>query len=304
MAQPTKGSAASTEVHRGDGPRDGTTPHRTSLSDSEATVVESPFTSLDSSPMATTTKSQLVDELRARGLQCSGRKGELSARLIRYNTSRLAIEPTDPSTKDQVANDHDRQTHLETLSADNERLRAELNSLRAQLNRVTMSGQREAPYNASLNAPSPTERVTTSHLGLHHFVSADKTTASGSTQSSTVNNGAIQDAACHATTIILTDGAEPSMAQIVTALVNTQVLLANSLSRRPPTTSLIQIHSTSDTSSSIPTFDATPQQSAQVWIAQVEKIAALAHWTSSITLATAATRLTGCAKDWHSAYGT
>ncbi|KAL1481642.1 hypothetical protein MTO96_015328 [Rhipicephalus appendiculatus] len=131
MAQPTTGLESSTEVHRGDRPRDGTAPDRTSLSDSEANVIESPFTSLDSSTIATATKRQHVDELRARGQQCSGRKGELVARLIRHNTSRLAIEPTDASTKDHAANDHDRQTHLETLSVDNERLRAELNSLRA-----------------------------------------------------------------------------------------------------------------------------------------------------------------------------
>ncbi|XP_049276198.1 uncharacterized protein LOC125760327 [Rhipicephalus sanguineus] len=93
------------------------------------------------------------------------------------------------------------------------------------------------------------------------------------------------------------------MAQILAALVNTQALLANSLSRGPPTTSPIQIHSTSDTSSSIPTFEGTPQQSAHEWIAQVERIAALAHWTPSLTLVTAASRLTGSAKDWHSAYG-
>ncbi|KAH8008746.1 hypothetical protein HPB51_003393 [Rhipicephalus microplus] len=93
------------------------------------------------------------------------------------------------------------------------------------------------------------------------------------------------------------------MAQILAALVNTQALLANTLSRGPPTTSPIQIHSTSDTSSSIPLFDGMPQQSTHEWITQVERIAALAHWTPSLTLVTAASRLTGSAKDWHSAYG-
>ncbi|KAH8033764.1 hypothetical protein HPB51_015796 [Rhipicephalus microplus] len=93
------------------------------------------------------------------------------------------------------------------------------------------------------------------------------------------------------------------MAQILAALVNTQALLTNTLSRGPPTTSPIQIHSTSDTSSSIPLFDGTPQQSAHELITQVERIAALAHWTPSLTLVTAASRLTGSAKDWHSAYG-
>ncbi|KAL1441862.1 hypothetical protein MTO96_008251 [Rhipicephalus appendiculatus] len=163
-----------------------------------------------------------------------------------------------------------------------------------------MNGQREAPYNASLNTSSPTERVTTSNT-LHHFASADATMTSGSTQSSTVNNGANPDAACHEATIIST---HLPLAQILAALVKTQFLLANSLSRGAPTTSPIQIHSTSDTSPSVRTFDGTPQQSAHKWIAQVERIAALAHWTSSLTLVTAAIHLTGSARDWRSAYGT
>ncbi|KAL1466937.1 hypothetical protein MTO96_000537 [Rhipicephalus appendiculatus] len=50
--------------------------------------------------------------------------------------------------------------------------------------------------------------------------------ASGSTKSSTVNNGANQGAACHAATIISTDGVQPSTAHILATLVNTQVLLA------------------------------------------------------------------------------
>ncbi|KAL1429730.1 hypothetical protein MTO96_015838 [Rhipicephalus appendiculatus] len=302
MAQST--GCESTELH-GEGettPRDEATPRRTSSSDSEATIVESLLTTLDSSTMATATKKQLVDELRVRGLRCSGRKDELIARLISDNTTRQALEPTDSSTKDQAAYDDNRQAHLETLSADNARLRAELNSLRAQLNGATTS-ERETLYNASYNASLPTKRVTTPTHGLHHSVPADTTMSSGSTQSSSQNDGANQDAERPAAPTVSTHGGEPSMAQILAALVNTQALLANSLSRGPPTTSPIQIHSTSDTSSSIPTFDGTPQQSAHEWIAQVERIAALAHWTPSLTLVTAASRLTGSAKDWHSAYG-
>ncbi|KAH7935138.1 hypothetical protein HPB52_004487 [Rhipicephalus sanguineus] len=279
MAQPT--GFESTEQH-GEGEttaRDGATPRRTLSSDSEATIVESLLTTLDSSTMAAATKKQLVDELRVRGLRCSGRKDELIARLIRDNTTRQALEPTDSSTNDQAADDDDRQAHLETLSADNARLRAELNSLRAKLNCATTSEQRETSYNASHNASLPTKR------------------------SSPLNDGTNQDAESPAAPTVSTHGGEPSMAQILAALVNTQALLANSLSRGPPTTSPIQIHSTSDTSSSIPTFDGTPQQSAHEWIAQVERIAALAHWTPSLTLVTAANRLTGSAKDWHSAYG-
>ncbi|KAL1417167.1 hypothetical protein MTO96_000650 [Rhipicephalus appendiculatus] len=302
MAQPT--GCESTELHlEGETtPRDRATPRRTSSSDSEATIVESLLTTLDSSTTATATKKQLVDEMRVQGLRCSGRKDQLISRLIGDNTTRQALEPTDSSTNDQAAYDDNRQAHLETLSADNARLRAELNSLRVQLNCATTS-ERDTLYNASHNASLPTKRVATPTHWLHHSVPADTTMSSGSTQSSSLNDGTNQDAERPAAPTVSTHGGEPSMAQILAALVNTEALLANSLSKGAPTMSLIQIHSTSDTSSSIPTFDGTPQQSAHEWIAQVERIAALAHWTPSLTLVTAAIRLTGSAMDWHSAYG-
>ncbi|KAH7961197.1 hypothetical protein HPB52_005394 [Rhipicephalus sanguineus] len=173
------------------------------------------------------------------------------------NTTRQALELTDSSTNDQA--DDDRQAHLETLSADNARLRAELNNLRAQLICAT-SQQCETLYNASHNASLPTKQVTTSTNRLHHSGPADTTMSSASTQSPSLNDGTNQDAERPATPTISTHEGEPSMAQILTALVNTQALLANSLSR------------------------------------------ALAHWTPSLTLVTAASRLTRSAKDWHSAY--
>ncbi|KAH8032781.1 hypothetical protein HPB51_001840 [Rhipicephalus microplus] len=188
-------------------------------------------------------KSKLVDELRARGLRCSGRKDELIARIIRDNITRQALEPMDSSTKDQAAYDDDRQAHLETLSADNARLCAELSSLRAQLNRAT-TGERETLHEADQNASLPTERVTTPTLRLHHCVPADITMSSRSTRPPSLNDGTSQDAARPAAPTVSTHEGEPSMAQILAALVNTQALLANTLSRGPPTTSPIQIHST------------------------------------------------------------
>ncbi|KAH8034350.1 hypothetical protein HPB51_023354 [Rhipicephalus microplus] len=302
MAQPT--GCESTELHAEEEttPREAATPRRTMSRESETTIVESIFTTLDHSTMANATKKQLVDELRARGLRCSGRKDELIARIIRDNITRQALEPTDSSTKDQAAYDDDRQAHLETLSADNVRLCAELSSLRAQLNRATTS-ERETLHEAHQNASLPTERVTTPTIGLHYSVPSDIKMSSGSTQPPSLNDGTNQDAARPAAPTVSTQEGEPSMAQILAALVNTQALLANMLSRGPLTTSSIQIHSTSDTSSSIPLFDGTPQQTAHEWITQVERIAALAHWTPSLTLVTVASHLTGSAKDWHSAYG-
>ncbi|KAH8009785.1 hypothetical protein HPB51_019344 [Rhipicephalus microplus] len=196
--------------------------------------------------MANATKKRLVDALRARGLRCSGRKDELIARIIRDNITRQALELTDSSTKDQAAYDDDRQAHLETLSAHNARLCAELSSLRAQHNRATTS-ERETLHEAHQNASLPSERVTTPTLGLHHSVPADITMSSSSTRLPSLNDGTNQDAARPAAPTVSTHEGEPSMAQILAALVNTQALLANTLSRCPPTTSPIQIHSTSDT---------------------------------------------------------
>ncbi|KAH8038353.1 hypothetical protein HPB51_001136 [Rhipicephalus microplus] len=205
MAQPT--GCESTELHAEEEttPREGATPRRASSRDSETTIVESVFTTLDHSTMANATKRQLVNELRAR-------------------------EPTDSSTKDQAAYDDDRQAHLETLSADNARLCAELSSLRAQLNRATTS-ERETLHEAHQNASLPTERVTTPTLGLHHSVPADITMSSGSTPPPSLNDGNNQDAARTAAPTVSTHEGEPSMAQILAALVNTQALLANTLSR-------------------------------------------------------------------------
>ncbi|KAH8037570.1 hypothetical protein HPB51_013524 [Rhipicephalus microplus] len=246
MAQPT--GCESTELHAEEEttPREGVTPRRTLSRDSETTIFESVFTTFDHSTMAIATKKQLVDELRPGGLRCSGGKDELTARIIRGNITRQALEPTDSSTKDQVAYDDDKQAHLETLSADNARLCAELSSLRAQLNPATTS-ERETLHEAHQNASLPTERVTTPTLGLHHSVPADITMSSGSTRPPSLNDGTNQDAARPAAPTVSTNEGEPSMAQILAALVNTQALVANTLSRGPPTTSPIQIHSTSDT---------------------------------------------------------
>ncbi|KAH6919403.1 hypothetical protein HPB50_029609 [Hyalomma asiaticum] len=296
MAQPT--GLESAELNQ----EDGTTPRRSSSPESEATIVENLLTSLESSTVASATKKQLVDELRARGLSCSGRKDDLVERLIRDNVSRRATASMGASTSIQAADDDDRQAHLETLSADNARLRTELDILRAELSRTSTSYSREAPHESSPRVRRLGEQLTSSDHGPHVPTDA---TRSGSAQSSMVGATNHKEER-HRTTNVPTQGspnAEPSMAQILAALVKTQVLLANSLSRGPPAASPIQIHSSSDTSSSIPIFDGSLQESAHRWIAQVERIAALTHWTSSLTLASAASRLAGSARDWHSTYG-
>ncbi|KAH8035400.1 hypothetical protein HPB51_005124 [Rhipicephalus microplus] len=210
--------------------------------------------------MANAMKRQLVDQLKIRGLQHSGRKDRLIARFIRDNAIPQAPKPTDLSTNDQAT--YDRQAHLDMLFADNVRLCAELNSLRTQLNRATMSEQCETLYNASNYTSISTGDDSNPWAAPFHPCCT--TMSSCSVRSPSLNDSTNQDAARPAVPTVSTHEGEPSMAQILAALVNThtQALLANTLSRGPPTTSLIQIHSTSDTSFSISLFDGTPQQSA------------------------------------------
>ncbi|KAL1482550.1 hypothetical protein MTO96_033718 [Rhipicephalus appendiculatus] len=73
------------------------------------------------------------------------------------NVRRQATEPTDASTFNQAASDNDRHAHLERLAADNARLHAEIDSLRAQLQGTTTSDVQEVSTNASLCVHTPTE---------------------------------------------------------------------------------------------------------------------------------------------------
>ncbi|KAH8009148.1 hypothetical protein HPB51_010938 [Rhipicephalus microplus] len=302
MAQPT--GCESTELHAEaqTTPREGATPRRTSSRDSETTIVESVFTTLDHSTMANATKKQLVDELRARGLRCSGRNDELIARIIRDNITRQALELTDSSTKDQAAYDDDRQAHLEALSADNARLCAELSSLRAQLNRATTS-ERETLHEAHQNASLPTERVTTPTLGLHHSVPADKTMSSGSTRPPVTERrhqprrGTPRRADRFNARGRTFHGPDPRRAREHTSPAR-QHAVERSTDDEPDPDSFHKRHVILNP---LVRWDAATKCSR--WITQVERIAALAHWTPSLTLVTAASRLTGSAKDWHSAYG-
>lgn len=67
------------------------------------------------------------------------------------------------------------QAHLETLSHDNAKRRAELNSLRARLNGAATSEQHETLYNATHNASLPKDAVMIPTHGLHRSILADIT---------------------------------------------------------------------------------------------------------------------------------
>ncbi|XP_049524657.1 uncharacterized protein LOC125946198 [Dermacentor silvarum] len=107
---------------------------------------------------------------------------------------------------------------------------------------MTASDILEVLKDTSLHVRMPTEHVTSSR----HEVPTDATRTTGSTQSLTPNSPASQDVEHHDATNVPTQcslNAEPSMAQILAALINTQVQLANALARGPPTTNPIHMHS-------------------------------------------------------------
>ncbi|KAK8780537.1 hypothetical protein V5799_018122 [Amblyomma americanum] len=91
--------------------------------------------------------------------------------------------------------------------------------------------------------------------------------------------------------------------EVMAMFARAQLQMAEALTRMSAPASPVLIQSTNDTASAIPEYDGSAKRNALTWISQVERVAALAHWSPSLTLATAATRLQGAARDWHSSYG-
>ncbi|KAH7938604.1 hypothetical protein HPB51_028880 [Rhipicephalus microplus] len=229
-------------------------------------------------------------------------KGRAHPRIIRNNITRQALVLTDSTTKDQAAYEDDRQAHLETLSANNARLCAELSSLRTQLNRAT-TRERETLHEVHQNASQRKERVTTPMLGLNHSVPADITMSSGSTRPPSPNNGTNQDAARPAMPDRFNArgrtfrGPDPRRAREHRSPARQQAVERSS-DDEPDTDSFHKRHVILNP---LVRWDAATKCSRMDYA--MERIAALAHWTPSLTLVTAASRLTGSAKDSHSAYG-
>ncbi|CAN8020179.1 unnamed protein product [Ixodes persulcatus] len=83
-------------------------------------------------------------------------------------------------------------------------------------------------------------------------------------------------------------------------IVETQARISESMARQGQT---LQVHSTRDTSTAIPVYDGAIETNIKHWIAEVERIAAIAQWTPQLALVNAISRLRGSAKDWQSSYG-
>lgn len=65
----------------------------------------------------------------------------------------------------------------------------------------------------------------------------------------------------------------------------------------------VQIFSTNDTAKVISLFSGKKIENVCDWIKEVERISAHAHWTPSLTLVNATSRLAGSALNWHKVSG-
>lgn len=76
-----------------------------------------------------------------------------------------------------------------------------------------------------------------------------------------------------------------------------QKLIAENLSSS--TSQQVQIFFIYDTASAISSFSDKKTENVGNWLKEVDRLAAHAHWTPSLTLVNASSRLTGSALNWH-----
>lgn len=89
--------------------------------------------------------------------------------------------------------------------------------------------------------------------------------------------------------------------ELLTQLVHTQKLISENLTSR--SNSQVQIVSTNDTANAISLYSGKKFENINDWITEVEHISNHAHWTSSLTLVNAVSRLRGSALNWHKVSG-
>lgn len=90
--------------------------------------------------------------------------------------------------------------------------------------------------------------------------------------------------------------------ELLTQLVHTQKLISDNLSANN-CNNKVQILSTNDTANAISLYHGKKHEDITDWILEVERISNHAHWTSSLTLVNAVSRLRGAALNWHKVSG-
>ncbi|XP_075553680.1 uncharacterized protein LOC142586319 [Dermacentor variabilis] len=297
MAQPTGSADASFPNEE----RAATTePSRTPSVSSESTFIYSPVKSTVRHVLSALKKQQLTDKLRMRGLPCSGRKDDLVTRLQDDNTRFQALLDTssDSTTSQTEADGDDHEKADSKAPATIESLRAEVDQLR----RLLTQQRGSHATSDTTGAPKPTQAQAGDETGSQRFDGIHAPATAVNRRPAEVNRGAPPQPSPESTTATATEDT-PSMTEIVAMFARAQLQMTEALSRMSAPAPPVLIQSTNDTASAIPEYDGDVQRNVQTWITQVERIAALAHWSPSLTLATAATRLQGAARDWHSSYG-
>ncbi|KAK8779299.1 hypothetical protein V5799_019360 [Amblyomma americanum] len=284
MAQKT-GSAEEPPVH---GEREDITERtRTPSVSSESTFIWPPVKSTDRPVLSALKKQRLADELRTRGLPCTGRKDDLVTRLLDDNTPLQAPPGSSDSTTSQ--DETDSYGHGEAGS----KAPAAIDMLRADVDEIRrlLTQQRH-------ELPTRTAHETASQR--HEGVRAP---AAAAPQESTDADHGIPHQSSPENDASRAPEGIPSLKEVVAMFARAQLQMTAALTRMSAPASPVLIQSTNDAASAIPEYDCSAQRNALTCISQVERVAALAHRSSSLTLATAATRLQGAAKDWHSSYG-
>lgn len=89
--------------------------------------------------------------------------------------------------------------------------------------------------------------------------------------------------------------------EILSQIANTQKLLSEKLTLN--NCNQVQIVSTNDTASAISVYTGKKTENISEWLKEVERVSKHAHWTSSLTLVNAVSRLRGTASNWHKVSG-
>ncbi|KAK8779210.1 hypothetical protein V5799_019450 [Amblyomma americanum] len=260
---------------------------RTPSVSSESTFIWSPAKSTDRHVLSALKKQRLADELRTRGLPCTGRKDDLVTRLLDDNTRLQATPGSSDSTTSQDETDSDGHGEADSKApAAIDMLRAEVDELR----RLLTQQRHELPTRTGH------ETASQRHEGVRALAAA-------ATQGPTDADHGIPPQSSPQNDASTAPEGTPSLNEVMAMFARAQLQMTEALTRMSAPASPVLIQSTNDTASAIPEYDGSAQRNALTWISQVERVAALAHWSPSLTLATAATRLQRAAKDWHSSYG-
>ncbi|KAH9364807.1 hypothetical protein HPB48_007098 [Haemaphysalis longicornis] len=243
------------------------------------------LSSEDASSLELFTKKELTDELKFRLLHHTGNKSELVKRLLEDNARRRADGTLDSLTM-LLNTSNERLASMESLAATNEKLQADVDALKSQL-QILMATANERP---------------SEQVGQRHDDQVDTERIDEQRESTldTPRHVTPADARDEILGVRRTPSETNDMARLMAMMVESQVTIAECLARAQQP---LQVHSTSDTSTAIAFFDGSVRADVKAWTAETERIASLAHWTPSLTLVNAISRLKGPARDWHTSYG-